>query len=789
MPNQIDSSSSLWKQTQNDIFSDGKNDQSSANAGAIVTASLAEGQATTTAGVDGDLRQIDTGAEALALDPTENTSGNAAKAFSSTFLLRWAVKILQGISGKLPALVSGKIPVDAGGATAAEIGTAVNSALKGSSQPISASSLPLPTGAATESTLNSVLTQLQGDRAISENLFIDSTNTIYLRVLAYNQQTNAFESSAIGLNGTAYTPTAPETPLQRSDYDTTETVWEIVANGTGYAVGDIVSQFTLITQGPPIAVAGVLWFNQTSQLGISAPLSGHRRRIGALAATESTLDALNDKIAPLGQAIMAQSNPVVIASNQSAVPIALPGLQANTPIYNTPGLPVREIGASLHDCSFHLVGAGLLAPEMVQIASGSAHTISQAGGALVISSGTTANSEFLARSVDTVLGAFQFSASVVASQRIANNNFAIIIGDLIGENLDYTINSATSITVTLPGHLFTAQNIGQFMMVGGLSVSGSVPGRYAIASVVANTSITFTVSGFPASGTGTCSLFGHSHYKILHTGTSSTGVNLATQRKGWGAADVGASINTTAGVGTIEYLNAEITMAYFADRLRATAPSTAATSRASFSENIPPIETPLHVFLWSYNGSTAPASSTNWTISFWQIEDIAKTPVTIGGINQIGTQNPFPVSILGTASISGTVTNSASNNLIGDLGGGVRSTSGGLALPNRLISSAAGTNGTIIKATAGRLYKIKGYNNSASLRFLKLHNNATVAPGTTPIVGTYALKPNDYFDLDFGLFGQFHSTGICYSITENVADNDTTAIAAGDIVGLNVWFA
>jgi len=292
MPNQINSSSSLWKQTQADIFADGKNDQSSANAGAIVTASLAEGQATTTAGVDGDLGQIDTGAEALALDPTENTSGNAAKAFSSTFLLRWAVKILQGISGKLPALVSGKIPVDAGGATAAEIGTAVNSALKGSSQPISAIALPLPPNAATESTLNSVLTQLQGDRAISSNLFIDSTNTIYLRVLAYNQQTNAFESSAIGLNGMAYTPTAPETPIQQNDYDTTEAVWEIVTNGTGYTIGDIISQFTLITQGPPIAVAGVLWINQSSQLAISAPLAGHRRRIGALAATESTVSAI-----------------------------------------------------------------------------------------------------------------------------------------------------------------------------------------------------------------------------------------------------------------------------------------------------------------------------------------------------------------------------------------------------------------------------------------------------------------------------------------------------------------
>lgn len=161
MPNQINASSSLWKQNQNDIFSDGKNDQSSANAGAIITASAAEGQAQTTAAIDGNLSDIDTGAKALVLDPAENTGGNAVQAHSSTFLLRWAIKLLQGISGKLPTLVGGKIPVDAGGATAGDIGTAVNSALKATPQSISVASLPLPAGAATESTLATVRDRLR----------------------------------------------------------------------------------------------------------------------------------------------------------------------------------------------------------------------------------------------------------------------------------------------------------------------------------------------------------------------------------------------------------------------------------------------------------------------------------------------------------------------------------------------------------------------------------------------------------------------------------------------------
>jgi hypothetical protein len=144
------------------------------------------------------------------------------------------------------------------------------------------------TGSATESTIAAVLNQLQGDRAIASQLFTDAASAIYLRVLVYNQETNAYESATLTLGGAPYTPTLPETPLSRSDLDTTETSWNIITAGTGYSVGDIVSQFNFLSQSPP-AVVATLWFNQTTQLTIAAPLSGHRRRTDGLAATEATL--------------------------------------------------------------------------------------------------------------------------------------------------------------------------------------------------------------------------------------------------------------------------------------------------------------------------------------------------------------------------------------------------------------------------------------------------------------------------------------------------------------------
>ncbi|MFO0454294.1 MAG: hypothetical protein ACK52I_37530, partial [Pseudomonadota bacterium] len=79
-------------------------------------------------------------------------------------------------------------------------------------------------------------------------------------------------------------------------------------------------------------------------------------------------------------------------------------------------------------------------------------------------------------------------------------------------------------TVTAPGHTFTTTSVGQFINLGGITGAAGVPGRYAIASVVAGTSITFTVAGWPASGSGTLTLFGHSYVRNLFTGVTATNV-------------------------------------------------------------------------------------------------------------------------------------------------------------------------------------------------------------------------------------------------------------------------
>lgn len=107
----------------------------------------------------------------------------------------------------------------------------------------------------------------------------------------------------------------------------------------------------------------------------------------------------------------------------------------------------------------------------------------------------------------------------------------------------------------------------------------------------------------------------------------------------------------------------------------------------------------------------------------------------------------------------------------------------------RLVAAAASTNATSVKTSAGRVAKIRGYNAKTSVVYLKLYNKASAPTvGTdTPIV-TIPLKASDTFDIDYGNFGLNFSTGIAYAITAAVADSDTTALVASDVVGMSIVY-
>ena len=332
----------------------------------------------------------------------------------------------------------------------------------------------------------------------------------------------------------------------------------------------------------------------------------------------------------------------VIYEDQTGAPIS------DTAIQTLAAAPVRQLGQMVDVAGFSAVGASVLDPFFVQPpVVGTGVTYNQAAGSLNILSGTNTNAEFLARSIKSYSGSMRMRFSIIASQRIANSNLAVMLADLIGENLAYTINSSTSVTVAIPGHTFDATNVGQFVQMGGITGAAGVPGRYAIASVVAGVSIDLTVAGFPASGSGTCTLFGRNYIRNLVTGTAATTLNVDAQRSGWATGDTAATINTTVSPGTI--VQCEITgrEVFWNDMLRATSSAASSTSRASRYENIPDATIPLYVFIWNFNGTTAPASSTTFTLGHLSVESFPNNSIYLQGVRSVGTANAMPTTITG----------------------------------------------------------------------------------------------------------------------------------------------
>jgi hypothetical protein len=320
-------------------------------------------------------------------------------------------------------------------------------------------------------------------------------------------------------------------------------------------------------------------------------------------------------------------------------------------------LPVLSGSQLVWTAGFSAVGSSVLDSRFNAPRVGTGVTYNQGSGLLNILSGTTINAEFLAKSTESFSGSMRMRFTATLSQRIANNNFAILLADAISDNAAYNIINATTVDITVPSHGFNATMVGQFALLGGITGAAGVPGRYAIASIPDANTIRFTVSGWPASGTGTLCLFGRNYVRNLFTGTTATNVAVDAQRNGWATGDTTATINTTASPGVLIANELTGRDMFFSDALRATSTTPTFTTRASRYENIPDQTAELFVFIWSFNGTVAPASTTTLTLGHIAVESFPNNPVYIQGFRAQGATNPIPATIQsGTVTTVSTVT-------------------------------------------------------------------------------------------------------------------------------------
>lgn len=483
--------------------------------------------------------------------------------------------------------------------------------------------------------------------------------------------------------------------------------------------------------------------------------------------------------------------------NLAAVNAKTPALVATVPPNNASAPPTRIVGQDIWNCSFADVGASVLSSDFISPVVGTGVGYSQAGGSLLITTGTSTNAEFFTRSTQSWRGSMRMRFSLVASQRIANQNLQVTLADLIGSALAYTIVSATVVNVTMTAHGYTALNVGQFMNLGAITGAAGVPGRYAIASIPDADTIRFTVAGWPGSGSGTLTLFGWNYVRNLVTGVTAANLAWDAQRRGWASGDTTATINTTASPGTIVQNDLNGRDAFLMDQLRATSVAPTFASRASRYENLPDDDTVLFVFIWSYNGTTAPASTTTWTLGFVSVEKFANTPVYIQGARANGSANAVPVQVIGgglaTQPISGTVTANqgtmvalpAGTNAIGDVGQQYRASNTGAGTVTALTCPATPAVQTI-KGTAGRLLGLYLVNTNATIRYIKIYNATAPTLASTAATMRIPLPQNQPVFINFE-GGMGFATAITCAITSTASITDSTgAVTLDDVTGFSV---
>lgn len=619
----------------------------------------------------------ETGGNLAAMVSNQGTSGTGiTPPVGGSGKLGWMSGVYQALTGTL-SVSAASLPLPTGAATVtgqAAIVTALGTPLQAGgavsvsnfpvSQPISASALPLPTGAAQETGGN-------------------------LAALV----------AARGTDATAATPPAGATGVR----------------------GWLSGIYTLLTN--PLAVTGTFW-QATQPISASAlPLpTGAAKEAGGNLATIVTNQGTDATAAtpPAGAtgtrgwlSGIYQLLAGTLTTNVAALPLTAATVTATG---NAAYLPVRNLPSQRWKPTFsQAIASGVSSVYFTTVKTGSGQSINQSANALNLVAGTTAYSETILRSTTTFQDALFLKYLMSASQRIANNNFYIELVDLIGDGLAYTINSATSITVTLAsttlpdGSTIGTGNVGQSMYIGGLTSATSLGGRYVIAAV-SGLAVTFTVAGFPASGSGTCSLFGWNYQQVIYNGTTNTADTWDTQAYGYAFGATACTINATAAPGHVGILTQQDNFATYQDVVT-TSIGGVPTVRASRVQNIPAASIPLYLQIRSLNGSTAPATTTTFTVGFVSIEPVTAIDVNLNNVKPQGVQGALDVIVssmpaasgVNLSQIGGVSPSTATGNgsALKALGAAVTTATSQIDQSATAYAGSGRVNGTVVASTVG----------------------------------------------------------------------------------------
>lgn len=107
----------------------------------------------------------------------------------------------------------------------------------------------------------------------------------------------------------------------------------------------------------------------------------------------------------------------------------------------------------------------------------------------------------------------------------------------------------------------------------------------------------------------------------------------------------------------------------------------------------------------------------------------------------------------------------------------------------KLTTSAATTNATLVSAAPVDVYFICATNTTAAIKYLKLYNKASAPTvGTDVPIMTIALAVSNVPTVVPIPGGVYFNIGLGFALTGVDTDADATALAAGDVKGLNILY-